>query len=153
MIRLHVSQLTNKQLLKKLGIKQRAKPRELERLEQVAVIGWVRKEERNHPVLTLLYAVPNGGHRNSFVAKKLKAEGVRADVPDLCLAAARQDYHGLYIEMKYGDNTLTPAQEQFRDGLLWEGYCVAVCYSAQEAIATLRWYIGLPGNKPGCVLN
>ena len=152
-IRVHVSQLTNEQLLNKLGIKKRAKPRELERLEQVGVINWARGEEETHPVLQLLYAVPNGGKRNRRVAEKLKAEGVLPGVLDLCLPVARSGYHGLYIEMKHGDNKLSKPQSKFAQGVIAEGYCVAVCYSSKEATATLRWYIGMSPNKPGCVLN
>jgi hypothetical protein len=84
-IRVHVSQLSDKALREKLGIKQRAKPREAERQHQVALIRWVKAIEDAYPVLKLLYAVPNGGDRNLYVARKLKAEGVRAGVADLCL--------------------------------------------------------------------
>ena len=41
-IRVHVSQLSDEELLAKLGVKRRAKPRELERPHQVALIKWVR---------------------------------------------------------------------------------------------------------------
>ena len=41
-IRVHVSQLSDEDLLAKLGVKRRAKPRELERPHQVALIKWVR---------------------------------------------------------------------------------------------------------------
>src|SRR5262249_51567613 len=77
-IRVHVSQLSDEELLGKLGVKRRAKPRELERPHQVALIKWVRTVKDTYPVLKLLYAVPNGGDRNIRVARKLKAEGVLA---------------------------------------------------------------------------
>lgn len=82
-IRVHVSQLSNEALLEKLGIKRRAKPREQERPHQVALMKLVRSVKVAHPVLKLLYAVPNGGDRNLHVARKLKAEGVMAGVADL----------------------------------------------------------------------
>jgi hypothetical protein len=63
-IRVHVSQLSEEALLAKLGVKRRAKPRELERAHQVALISWVRAVKATYPVLKLLYAVPNGGDRN-----------------------------------------------------------------------------------------
>jgi len=84
-IRVHVSQLSDEELLAKLGVKRRAKPRELERPHQVALIKWVRSVKGAYPVLKILYAVPNGGKRNFRVARKLKAEGVMAGVADLCL--------------------------------------------------------------------
>jgi hypothetical protein len=89
-IRIHVSQLSEEARLAKLGVKRRAKPRELERQHQVALIKWVRAIKDAYPVLKLLYAVPNGGDRNINVARKLKAEGVLAGVADLCLCDLQQ---------------------------------------------------------------
>ena len=63
-IRSHVSQLSDEARLKELGVKRRAKPRELERQHQVALIEWVSAVKDAYPVLKLLYAVPNGGYRN-----------------------------------------------------------------------------------------
>src|SRR5262245_66344629 len=91
-IRVHVSQLSDEDLLAKLGVKRRAKPRELERPHQVALIKWVRSVKAIYPVLKLLYAVPNGGDRNLRVARKLKAEGVLVGVEELCMTAARREY-------------------------------------------------------------
>ena len=31
---------------------------------------------------------------------RLRAEGLKSGVPDLCLPSAHGEYHGLYIEMK-----------------------------------------------------
>jgi hypothetical protein len=62
-IRVHVSQLSDEELLAKLGVKRRAKPRELERPHQVALIKCVRTVKDTHSVLKLLYAVLYGGDR------------------------------------------------------------------------------------------
>jgi len=61
-----------KALRKKLGItaKVRAKPRELERIDQVAVINWARAMERVVPMLADLHAIPNGGHRHPIVQRR-----------------------------------------------------------------------------------
>src|SRR5262245_39296781 len=53
-----------------LGVKRRARPRELERAHQVALIKWVRTVRDIFPVLKLLYAVPNGGKRNLHVVPR-----------------------------------------------------------------------------------
>jgi hypothetical protein len=55
--------LSDEALREKLGVKRRAKPRELERWHQVALIKWVRTVKDAYPVLDLIYAVPNGGYR------------------------------------------------------------------------------------------
>jgi VRR-NUC domain len=147
-IRVHVSQFSDEELLAKLGVKKRAKPRELERPHQVALIKWVRTVRDIFPVLKLLYAVSNGGDRNLRVARKLKAEGVLAGVADLCLPAARRGYHGLYIEMKSEVGSATKEQKEFLRGVSREGYCAVIAHGFDEAKTILEWYIGATDHEP-----
>ena len=152
-IRVHVSRLSDEELLAKLGVKRRAKPRELERPHQVALIKWVRSVKDAYPVLKLLYAVPNGGDRNLRVARKLKAEGVLAGVADLCLPAARRGYHGLYIEMKSEEGVATKEQKEFLRGVSGEGYCAVIAQGVDEARAWLEWYLGSTDHEPPSALK
>ena len=152
-IRIHESQLTNEALLEKLGVKKRAKPRELERPHQVALIKWVRMIQDTYPVLKLLYAVPNGGSRNIKVARKLKAEGVMAVVADLCLPAARRGYHGLYLETKSEKGVAAEEQKEFLRGVLDEGYCAVIAQGFDEARSVLSWYIGIAEDEPASVIK
>ena len=59
--------------------------------EQCKLIKWVDKcvQMKIHPELSMLYAVPNGGRRDKAEAAHLKRQGVRAGVPDLCLAVPK----------------------------------------------------------------
>src|SRR5262245_42876047 len=152
-IRIHISELSEEARLEKLGVKRRARPRELERQHQVALIKWVKSVKDTYPVLKLLYAVPNGGHRNVKVAKKLKAEGVIAGVADLCLPAARRGYHGLYLEMKSEEGVTTKEQQAFLRGVFEEGYCAVIAQGVDEARSTLAWYIGTNDHEPASVLK
>ena len=56
---------------------------------QVAVINWCRMARKDYPEAQRIFAIPNGGARHVAVAIKLKAEGVRQGVPDLCLPVPR----------------------------------------------------------------
>ena len=152
-IRVHVSQLSDDELLAKLGVRRRAKPRELERAHQVALIKWVRTVRDIYPVLKLLYAVPNGGKRNLRVARKLKAEGVLVGVADLCLPAARRGYHGLYLEMKSEEGVATEEQKEFLRGVSGEGYCAVIAQGVDEARFALEWYLGATDHEPPSVLK
>jgi len=152
-IRTYVSQLSDEARLEKLGVKRRAKPRELERQHQVALIKWVRAVKDSYPVLKLLYAVPNGGDRKLYVARKLKAEGVMAGVSDLCLPAARRGYHGLYLEMKSEKGSASIEQKVFLRGVLEEGYCAVIVHGFEEARGALEWYIGIIDTQPASVLK
>jgi hypothetical protein len=95
--------------------------------EQVAFIQWCKLNEARYPGLDLIFAIPNGGKRHPVVAMKLKAEGVRPGVPDLCLPVARQGFHGLYIEMKDKRGHVSPEQDEKIIRLCAEGYRAVVC--------------------------
>ena len=59
--------------------------------EQEGFVNWFRAKFPG----VLIYAIPNGGHRAVSVAKRLKAEGVIAGIPDLHIPEWR-----LWVEMK-----------------------------------------------------
>jgi hypothetical protein len=102
--------------------------------EQVALCQWAALSVKKHPALELLYAIPNGGHRHITVAQRLKAEGVKPGIPDLCLPVARGPYYGLYVEMKRKKGGRTsPAQQEWINKLRAEGYCVEICKGFEEA--------------------
>jgi len=109
---------------------------------QCAVIAWRDQAVIKWPELRLLHAIPNGGKRDVATARKLRAEGVVAGIPDLCLPVARKGYHGLYIEMKAGDKQVTPIQREVGELLEGQGYMVAVCNSADLAICRIEEYLG-----------
>ena len=113
-----------------------------EATEQEALIMWCGWQQAKHPELELLYHVPNGGSRNQLEAANLKRQGVKAGVPDLCLPVPRNDFHGLYIEMKYGRNKTTDQQKKWLKGLTAQGYLTAVCYGAEEAKKVIASYLG-----------
>ncbi len=112
--------------------------------EQVTVIEWARLHRRKWPELELLFAIPNGGLRHVVTARRMKAEGVQAGVPDLFLPVARGGDHGLFIEMKARDGKLSKGQEAWLIGLRIQGYDALMCHSATEAIDYLTRYLDSP---------
>jgi hypothetical protein len=80
-----------------------------------------------------MFAIPNGGQRHPAVAAKLKAEGVKAGVPDIFLAWPSGNYHGLFVEMKVGKNKPSKLQEEWIAGLFAAGYACVVCYGFEAA--------------------
>ena len=111
--------------------------------EQSEVIKWAEHVKLREPVLRWLHAIPNGGARAKAVAVKLKAEGVKPGVPDLCLPASRGLCCGLYIEMKSMTGSESRAQKEWRAHLCEEGYLAVVCKGAREAIRVLCEYLDL----------
>ena len=110
---------------------------------QATLIRWSDMAATRYPELALLHAIPNGGQRNKIVAARLKAEGVRAGVPDLFLPVARGTHHGLYLEMKTPTGTVSPPQKRWLAALEQQGYRVAVCRSWHDAASIICSYLGI----------
>jgi hypothetical protein len=119
--------------------------------EQAALFQWAAYNQPQYPQLALLFAIPNGaglnhqvsknGRRYSPEAAKLKTEGLKSGVPDVCLPCARGSYHGLYIELKYGRNTPSPQQRAWHTALREQGYRVDICYGWEPAAQTILDYL------------
>ena len=77
-------------------MKKRKSP---ESIIQKAIIEWANLFIHIYPELQWLHAIPNGGSRNKFEAGRMKGEGVKPGVYDLCLPCARKGYHGFYLEI------------------------------------------------------
>ena len=114
-----------------------------ESYHQQQVFQWAQWLSRKYPELELMYHVPNEGKRSKAAGGRLKAEGLKAGVPDICLPVARGQYHGLYIELKSGKNKATEAQEWWIAALTRQGYFAKVCYGWQEAHACIERYLQL----------
>ena len=115
--------------------------RQPEHLEQCALFRWAGYQAKARPELALMFAIPNGGHRHPATAARLKAEGVKAGVPDICLPVAKGEYHGLFIELKAGRNKPTPTQVQWHARLSYQGYRVTVCWGWEAAREAIEEYL------------
>ena len=104
-----------------------------EAAEQTALFRWVGSMSGQLPEIEMLYHIPNGGSRNKIEAAHLKQQGVKAGVPDLCLPVSRGEYHGLYIELKYGKNKPTENQKRWINLLRSQNYKAEVAYGWEEA--------------------
>lgn len=112
-----------------------------EHTEQAAFIEWASWNQTQYPDLRWLYAVPNGGKRHIAVAAKMKAEGVKAGVPDLCLPVPRGKYHGLYLETKIPGNDTTPEQDAWLQALANYGFACRVCYGFEALKEAVLAYL------------
>ena len=108
---------------------------------QSAFVTWCKYQERFYPMLQLSFATPNAAKRSIGLAMRMKKEGLKSGVLDWCLPYNNGKYNGLWIEFKYGSNTLTDNQEAY--GLLLEkyGHDVHVCYNVDDAINIVKEYL------------
>lgn len=128
---------------RKRNVGGKAKAQQPEHNMQVKLISEIRKLALvpEYKDLGKAFAIPNGGKRNVIVAQKMKAEGVRAGVPDLCLPVMRGGFGGMYVELKAGKNTTSDLQDDVIEELRSDGYYVDVFWSWEEALAVMIAYV------------
>ena len=108
--------------------------------EQEAVVEYC--DIRNIPIVH----IPNEGKRSISYAAKLKRMGLRKGFPDLFVPMARGEYHGLFIEMKYGEGRTSKDQQKWIRLLTREGYLCRICYGFDAAVKEIDQYIKKKGN-------
>lgn len=124
-----------------------------EHAEQSAVFQWAALNINRYPQLKWLHAIPNGFFSSAAQKAKMKAEGLKSGVPDICLPYPTYNgewqtgYHGLMIEMKiqkyrnHANGGCSDEQLEWTDYLRSAGYRVEVCYSWQEAVKVIEEYL------------
>ena len=124
----------------------------LESAEQALYFRWLEYVHIDgHCLRPHCYAVPNGGSRHVLEAVRLKAQGVTAGVPDICIDVPAGKAHGLRLEMKRVGARPTPAQVEMLElrrsmgyaAVVAEGFAAArretVKYLTQSWLVTDRW--------------
>lgn len=87
------------------------------------------------------FAIPNQGNRHIYNASKMKAEGVRSGVADLCFMLP----NGIagWLEMKKPGGSMSETQKQFRDRCAVLGHKWALAKSVDEALDILTGWDAL----------
>lgn len=81
------------------------------------------------------FAIPNQSNRHIMNATKMKAEGVRSGIPDLCFML--ENGRVAWLEMKTQVGRLSDTQKAFRDRALALGHFWAMARSVDDAIPHL----------------
>lgn len=134
-----------------------------EHYEQVNLFSWLALKEERFPELACAYAIPNAAKRSAHQGAWMKAEGMKAGVPDVVLPVMRtvwdpetqesrsgvlprggRNYGGLYIEMKSPDKYPRPNQREWADRLEAAGQkVIRRCTTWQEAAKHMLEYLGV----------
>ena len=115
----------------------------LEAIAQRSVVKWWSYAHHAYGIPEfMLIHIPNGGGKlGPKMGAILKSEGLRSGSPDLFLFAARGPFHGLAIEMKAPHGQPSNEQKLFLAQLRSQDYRTEVCYSFDEAKATIMEYL------------
>lgn len=124
-----------------MGAKVNRPPFPSEHQEQVSVFREAAIRAQTDPRWSMLFAIPNGGKRSIGVAVKMKAEGVRAGVPDMFLPIPVGAYCGMFIELKKRQGgQISSAQRAFLANLD-SRYRAVVANGAEQAIDKILAYL------------
>jgi hypothetical protein len=80
----------------------------------------------------MIFAIPNGGHRNAREAAIMKSEGVTAGVSDVILLVARGGYNSLCIEFKTDKGRQTDLQKEWQQEAEKQGNKYVICRNFDE---------------------
>ena len=100
---------------------------------QIDCVRWFRMQ---HPEPKyLIFAIPNGEARSAITGKILKAQGVRAGAPDLCVMTEGNIF---FIEMKSSTGKLSESQKEIKKMVESYGFKHYVCNSIDDFIEIIH---------------
>ena len=115
------------------------KPSHIESEMQRSCKRWF---DLQYPKLSrLLFAVPNGGARNSREAAIMKAEGVTAGVADMILLIPRHGYGCLCIEFKTREGRQSDSQKLWQADAEANGNKYVVIRSVDQFVNEIKKYL------------
>jgi hypothetical protein len=112
-----------------------------ESAHQKAFFCWAALNGNKYPGLHLMFAIANGSLRNIITGARLKAEGVKAGVPDIFLPVMTARAPGLFLELKRSGGIVAKEQIWWLRELEKQGYRAEVCYGWQEAVKVIEDYL------------
>lgn len=116
----------------------------LEAQEQEWLFRWAADMEFAAPELALMYHIPNEGKRSRSTGRRMRRQGLRKGVPDICLPVARKGYHALYIELKRTKGSaVSDDQKGWIAALEAAGNKAVVCKGWNAAADVIEEYLGL----------
>ena len=110
-----------------------------EETNQISMISYF-KSHRPH-IVDFIIHIPNGGTRKIGEAVKLKKMGVVKGISDIFIPIPSMGYSGFWIEMKSTKGKLSKEQRIFMLNMRRFGYRTETCYSCEDAIITIEWYL------------
>ena len=118
-----------------------------ESTEQQALFEWAEIYSTETPELDMLYAIPNQGGAGYGAMRrgmKMKAEGLKKGIPDICLPVRRANWNSLYIEMKdVKGGRMSPHQLDWAMKLSFYNNCCVLAHGFDAAREAIMEYLAL----------
>lgn len=98
---------------------------------QKAIVEFIRTAYPRY----ITFAIPNGGGRSKAQGAILKATGVLAGIPDLCVLMPGK---AIFIEVKTTKGRLSAVQKALKPRIEALGFPVHICRSIDDAAEVMR---------------
>ena len=108
--------------------------------EQQIIFEWASWNKNKYPGIEAMYHIANEGKRSASNGSRLKREGLKSGVSDICVPVAKCGYNNLYIELKSGKNKATREQLNFINLINKYGGKALIVYEADNAIEVIKAY-------------
>jgi len=100
---------------------------------------WLRN---THPwTYQIAFHIENEKKRNAMQMMRALGKGMVAGLPDYWILLPTDKYHGLLLEFKIDDNTLSHKQESAKDRLISVGYQFQTVYGFEQAQKAFNDYL------------
>jgi hypothetical protein len=106
---------------------------------QSACVQWFRLQYPHYQ--HHLFAIGNGVPNNARQGAIRKREGAVKGVADLMLMVPQGTIHGLFIEMKTPEGTVSADQKAFRERAVSMDYACVTCRTIEQFQTVIRTYL------------
>ena len=118
-----------------------------EDIEQCKLFDWIRSRK---DLKRFCWHTANERRCSLQEGRLLKRKGVRAGVFDTTIAIPRGPYHGMYHELKFGNNKPTDKQLEFAEDMTSQGYYCSWSVGFEASKKVIEWYLSL--EKPSSTI-
>ena len=110
-----------------------------EDIESIKLYDWIRFNKLDD----ITFHIGNERSVSPQSGAIFKRKGIKPGVSDYFIGKAKLGYHGLWIELKVKGGKVSEAQKEFLQTVNANGYLGVVRWSADEAIETIKTYLGI----------
>lgn len=115
-----------------------------EDIESIKLYDWIRFNKLDD----ITFHIGNERSVSPQAGAIFKRKGIKPGVSDYFIGRAKLGYHGLWIELKVKGGKVSDYQKEFLATMNREGYLSVIRWSADEAIETIKTYLGIGDSIP-----
>lgn len=110
----------------------------LETIEQINLYSWIRTRPDLEP---FSFHIANERKCTLSYGGTLKRMGVKSGVSDMFIGVPTKKHHGMWLELKAGNNKVTTNQRVFLRDMSANGYYAVACWGFEEAKQAILDYL------------